>query len=72
VSIETYYKATGNDETEITILDPYSTLPTGSYAYYLAFVRCYVSSQVYRYTQPNYAINKETWKTGYQITFEEE
>lgn len=71
-SIETYYKATGNDETEITILDPYSTLPTGSYAYYLAFVRCYVSSQVYRYTQPNYAINKETWKTGYQITFEEE
>lgn len=70
--IETYYKVDSNTSNTLTVLDPLSTLPTGSYSYYFAFVRAYVSSQAYRYEQPNYSISNGTWKSGYTITFEEE
>jgi hypothetical protein len=70
--IEDYYKVTSNTETELTVFDTYSTIPTGSYQYYIAFVRVFVSSNSYNYQQPNYSIANFDWNAGYKITFEEE
>lgn len=70
--IEQYYKITSNTATALTVEDPYDYIISTNVGFYIAFVRCYVSSTVYGYRQPMFAPTKDTWKAGYQITFEEE
>lgn len=70
-SIEKYFRITSNTEDIFCLADPDSELISGTYDYYINFIEVKVQNPKTAYTQLRYFYQKEEWKTGLTIAFEE-
>jgi len=70
-NIEKYFKITSCFENEIFLADPNSELISGSFDYYIGFIEVVMARPGFSFIQTRYFFQQETWKTGYQLIFQE-
>jgi len=71
-SIDSFHKILTNTNARFLLQDDNGFLISGSsYSWYVGFIEVVISKSTFKYIQSRFFYQQETWKTGFQLVFEE-